>query len=90
MTYTTIQAVLVVFRRRLTFREAIAFAAVLPAVLRAIFVADWELSAERLTFGTVDTMNDEVKLLCRNHNFHLIIPFSGSPRSCNATMTMIG
>ncbi|MEO1280861.1 MAG: DUF2267 domain-containing protein [Pseudomonadota bacterium] len=69
MTYTTVQAVLVVFRRRLTLDEAIAFAAVLPAVLRAIFVADWDLKAERLEFGTVAAMNDEVKLLRRNHNF---------------------
>lgn len=69
MTYTTVQAVLVVFRRRLTFHEAIAFAAVLPAVLRAIFVADWDLSVERLPFGTVDAMNDEVILFRRHHNF---------------------
>lgn len=38
--YTMLQAVLQVFRRRLTLQQAIEFANLLPAVLRAIFVSD--------------------------------------------------
>jgi len=37
------EGVVRVFRRRLVVRDAIAFADVLPAVLRAIFVADWDI-----------------------------------------------
>jgi uncharacterized protein (DUF2267 family) len=38
--YTMTQAVFQTFRRRLDVREAVRFAHVLPAILRAIFVAD--------------------------------------------------
>mgnify|MGYP000278480934 CR=1 FL=1 len=41
MAYTAVQGVLVTFRHRLTPREVMAFADVLPAVLRAVFVAGW-------------------------------------------------
>jgi uncharacterized protein (DUF2267 family) len=37
-----VQGVLQTFRRRLEISEAIRFAGVLPPVLRAIFVADWD------------------------------------------------
>ncbi len=43
--YTMLQAVLQVFRHRLTVGQAIAFAKVLPPVLRAIFVSDWDVEA---------------------------------------------
>lgn len=68
-TYTMVQAVLQVFRRRLDMREAIAFAAVLPPVLRAIFVADWDLDAPALPFGARAAMTREVQSLRRDHNF---------------------
>ena len=69
MTYTTVQAVLVVFRRRLTLPQAIAFAAVLPTVVRAIFVDEWDTSEERRPFADLATMNEEVKHFRRHHNF---------------------
>lgn len=69
MTYTTVQAVLLVFRRRLTPAQAISFAAVLPAVLRAIFVADWDLDEKRLPFLPREQMNEEAKALRQSHNF---------------------
>ena len=69
MTYTTVQAVLLVFRRRLAVEQAIAFAAVLPAVLRAIFVSDWDLDQEPRPFLSRDQMNEEVKAFRRHHNF---------------------
>ncbi|MFD2813579.1 DUF2267 domain-containing protein [Paracoccus aerius] len=41
--YTALDAVLQVFRRRLTAQEGIDFASVLPSVPRAIFVAGWKV-----------------------------------------------
>ena len=45
MAYTAVDAVLQVFRRRLTPQQGIDFANVLPAVLRAMFVWRWDVSA---------------------------------------------
>ena len=39
--YHTLRAVLHTFRSHLTTAEALCFANVLPAVIRAIFVEDW-------------------------------------------------
>jgi uncharacterized protein (DUF2267 family) len=41
-TYTTVQRVFQVFRRRLDVKDAIRFANALPPILRAVFVADWD------------------------------------------------
>ena len=68
-TYTAVQAVLLTFRRRLTAQEVLVFANGLPAVLRAIFVADWQADAHRPTFGTRVALEEEVRSLRRNHNF---------------------
>lgn len=51
-TYTMVQAVLHTFRRRLEVREAIWFAGVLPPILRALFVTDWDPDEPKLTFTT--------------------------------------
>lgn len=66
--YTMLQAVFQVFRRRLSVDQAIGFAAVLPPVLRAIFVSDWDLSEEQKDFATEETMMAEVRALRHNHN----------------------
>ncbi len=42
MVYTMTQSVLQVFRRRLTVSDAIRFSNILPAAIRALFVADWD------------------------------------------------
>ncbi len=68
-TYTMVQGVLQVFRRRINVKEAILFAGVLPPVLRAIFVADWDIDEPRLPFGDRDTMTKEVRTLRPDHNF---------------------
>jgi uncharacterized protein (DUF2267 family) len=68
-TYTTVQAVLLVFRRRLSVEDGLKFASVLPAVLRAIFVADWDLDRPCLPFSDHAAMVAEVKALRRHHNF---------------------
>lgn len=66
---TTVQAVLLVFRRRLEVREALRFADVLPAVLRAIFVAGWDPQEPRLPFGSREALTAEVRALRAHHNF---------------------
>ena len=55
------------FRRRLTPQQAIDFAQVLPAVLRALFVADWRL-AEPIPPGTRADWTAEARALRPHHN----------------------
>lgn len=66
--YTMLQAVLQVFRRRLSIAQAIAFAGALPPVLRAIFVSDWNVREEQKPFLTKSEMMAEVRALRHNHN----------------------
>lgn len=67
--YTMVQGVLQAFRRRLTTREAIRFAATLPPLTMALFVSDWDLDESRPAFGDIDTMTREVQSLRSAHNF---------------------
>jgi len=69
MAYTMAQGVFQVFRRRVDFKDAIAFADVLPVGMRALFVADWDVDEERLPFTDLETMNREVRQLRPDHNF---------------------
>ena len=66
--YTMAQAVLQVFRRRLDVKDALLFAGALPAGLRALFVADWDLDEPRLPFGDGTVMTREVQGLRPDHN----------------------
>lgn len=66
--YTAVDAVLLVFRRRLSVAEAVAFAQLLPACLRALFVQDWDVTAPRLPFTTRDAMTREAKEVRKHHN----------------------
>lgn len=68
-TYTMVQGVFQAFRRRLDVKEAIRFANVLPPVLRALFVADWDLDEPRRPFADRATMTHEVQALRPDHNF---------------------
>lgn len=68
-TYTMVQGVFQAFRRRLDVKEAIRFANVLPPVLRALFVADWDLDEPRRPFADRATMTREVQALRADHNF---------------------
>ena len=72
VTYTMTQGVFQVFRRRLSTKEAIAFANVLPICLRALFVTDWDIEEKRKEFEDRETMNQEVKLLRPEHNFSTV------------------
>jgi uncharacterized protein (DUF2267 family) len=67
-TYTMVQAVLTVFRRRLSVSEALAFADCLPPVLRAIFVADWDTEAPASPFASRAVMTREVQAFRGDHN----------------------
>jgi uncharacterized protein (DUF2267 family) len=67
--YTMTQGVLWAFRRRLEFEDAIRFAAVLPAVLRAIFVADWDIDEPKRPFGSREDILGEVQATRARHNF---------------------
>ena len=68
-TYTTVEGVLLAFRRRLTVEQGLRFADALPAVLRAMFVAGWDASTSPVPFGSREAMTAEVKALRRDHNF---------------------
>lgn len=76
--YTMVQAVLLTFRRRLSLADAIRFAGVLPPVVRAIFVADWDPEAPIAPFGDRADWTREAQALRRHHNF--------APDSCIADM----
>ena len=67
--FTMVEGVLRTFRRRLDVNDALAFANVLPALTRALFVADWDPAEPRREFGDRVEMTNEVKALRENHNF---------------------
>lgn len=69
MVYNMVQGVLHAFRRRLNVRDAALFANVLPAVIRAIFVADWNTDEPQRAFEDRVAMTKEVKALRAAHNF---------------------
>lgn len=67
--YTTTQGVLQAFRRRLALADAIRFAGVLPGLLRALFVADWDPAEPTRPFADRAALDDEVRRLRPLHNF---------------------
>ena len=69
VTYTTAQAVLATFRRRLSVRDALRLAYALAAVLRAIFVIDWDADETPILFGSKAVHAAEAKQFRRDHSF---------------------
>ncbi len=67
-TYTAVDAVFQVFRRRLTVQQGLDFASVLPSNLRAIFVADWKIEDPPLPFTGREALTSEAKRVRRHHN----------------------
>ncbi|MEH7846893.1 DUF2267 domain-containing protein [Rhizobium laguerreae] len=67
--YTMTQGVFQTFRRRLDFADALRFADVLPPVLRAIFVSDWNPDEAKRSFEDRSAMTREVQSLRGDHNF---------------------
>ena len=66
--YTCIQAVLISFRARLSVQQALDFADLLPAVLRAVFVSDWQV-AWPLPWSGREEIRAEMRALRPDHNF---------------------
>jgi len=67
--YTTAQGVFQTFRRRLALADAVRFATVLPGLLRALFVAEWDPEEPRRPFAAPDVLLEEARQLRPNHNF---------------------
>ena len=67
--YTMSQGVLQAFRRRLELGEAIRFSNLLPAGIRALFVADWDPDEPKRPFEDRALMTEEVKVLRPLHNY---------------------
>lgn len=67
--YTATDGVFQVFRRRLAAQEALLFADILPAVLRAVFVWRWDLSAPRQPWAPRAALAAEALALRAHHNF---------------------
>jgi uncharacterized protein (DUF2267 family) len=69
MAWTMVEGVLLAFRRRLTTRQAIEFANVLPPLIRALFLDDWHPDYEPEPFVTREALTAEVQGLRCKHNF---------------------
>ncbi|ACL55422.1 DUF2267 domain-containing protein [Methylobacterium nodulans] len=67
-TYATIYSVLLVFRRHVSVRDGLRFATVLPPVLRAIFVSDWDPAEPVRDFADRETLTAEMLSVRGNHN----------------------
>ena len=67
MTYTAIDGVFQVFRRRLTAQQGLAFADLLPAVPHAIFVAGWQ-PGDPEPWVPREALAAEVQAVRKNHN----------------------
>ena len=69
MAFNMVAGVLLTFRRRLSIKDALRFANVLPPPIRALFVADWDADEPTLEFGDRGEMTREVKSLRAAHNW---------------------
>jgi uncharacterized protein (DUF2267 family) len=67
--YTMVEGVFRTFRRCLSVTEGLAFANVLPPVLRALFIEKWDTSAPAQPFASREAMTAEVQALRAAHNF---------------------
>lgn len=67
-TYATLYGVFVVFRRRLSARQGLIFAAALPPVLRAIFVEGWNPDEPLRPFEDRAALEEEVRGVRADHN----------------------
>ena len=78
--YTAVEGVLRAFRRRLTPQQAVDFAQVLPAVLRALFIADWHLAEGPVPPGSRADWTAEAMALRPHHNL--------TPQNCVAATAL--
>lgn len=69
MAWNMVVGVLHAFRKRLTVPQALAFAAVLPPVIRALFIEDWPLDQAPVPFGGPAEWLADVRAVRTEHNF---------------------
>ncbi|MFP8779256.1 DUF2267 domain-containing protein [Hydrogenophaga sp. RWCD_12] len=69
MAWNMVVGVLHAFRRRLTVPQALAFAGVLPPVVRALFIEDWPIDQAPVAFGEPDDWLRDVRAVRTEHNF---------------------
>jgi uncharacterized protein (DUF2267 family) len=69
MAWNMVVGVLHTFRRRLTVKQVIKFSAVLPPVIRALFLDQWNPDQEVAGFGTEAQLLEEVRSVRPDHNF---------------------
>ena len=66
--YAVLYGVLRVFRRRLDADQTLVFAGALPAIVSAMFVAEWTPGEARLPFAAASDYDAEVRAVRRDHN----------------------
>ena len=86
MTYTAVQGVLLAFRHRLAPRDVMAFADLLPAVLRALFVAGWDPQAPPLPWADRATLEAEARSLRPHHNLTPPAPIAPVARALRRSL----
>lgn len=69
MAWNMVVGVLHAFRHRLSVNQALAFAAVLPPMIRALFIEDWNPEQAVLPFGEPSDWLAEVRSVRPKHNF---------------------
>ncbi|MBK1890340.1 DUF2267 domain-containing protein [Undibacterium sp. 14-3-2] len=69
MAWNMVVGVFHTFRRRLSVKQALAFADALPLVLRALFVENWDIDQPIAEFGSREEMLEDVRSVRRQHNF---------------------
>lgn len=67
--YTCLQAVLTVFRRRLTAPQILGFAQILPPAVASIFIDGWTTDEFTGTWGAREALTEDVMHLRQHHNF---------------------
>lgn len=81
MAYTAVQGVLITFRRRLNPAGVAAFAQVLPAVLRALFIAGWDPDTPPVPFVPRAELEAEVRAFRPDHNLTPEAPIEAVARA---------
>jgi len=69
MAWNMVVGVLHAFRWRLSVHQALSFAAVLPPMIRALFMEDWDLEQAVLPFGGPADWLVDVRSVRHRHNF---------------------
>jgi uncharacterized protein (DUF2267 family) len=75
------RAVLHVFRSHLAIADAVVFAGVLPPVLRAIFVEDWDCNVPVTPFPDRAALHAEIMAIRPDHNTATETPMADVARA---------